>query len=100
MPIRRAGEPVATLELLRTGQGFDESERLAARLAAAQLALTVQAFEERTERTVVDRGRALEILGDALSAGEEQNEAGARLTRIAALATGASSALLWLADDR
>jgi len=100
VPVRHGNDPVATLELLRARRDFDEEERLAARLATAQLALTVQAFEERTERTLLDRGRALEILGDALSAGEEQNEAGARLTRIAALATGASAALLWLADDR
>jgi serine phosphatase RsbU (regulator of sigma subunit) len=100
VPVRRRDEPVATLELLRAGREFDEEERLAARLASTQLALAVQAFEERTEGTLLDRTRALEVLGDALSAGEEQNEAGARLTRIAALATGAASALLWLADDR
>ena len=99
IPVRQGDEPVATLELLRAGGPFDENEQLAARLAAAQLALAVRAFEERPERAALARERALELLGDALSAGDEENEAGVRLARIAALATGARSALLWLVDD-
>jgi serine phosphatase RsbU (regulator of sigma subunit) len=99
VPVHVDDEPAATLELFRRGEPFDEDERLAARLAAAQLALAVRAFAHRDDRVVLTREHALELLGDALATGAEENEAGVRLARLAALATGARSALLWLADE-
>src|SRR5262249_29693869 len=83
----------------RSGARFDNEERLAAEAAVAHLALAVRAFEPRSDRPTLDRGGAVELLGEALAAGEDGNEGGVRLARIGALATGATAALLWLADE-
>jgi serine phosphatase RsbU (regulator of sigma subunit) len=99
LPVRIGDEPAATLELLRAGEPFGEKERLIARVAAAHLALAVRAFAYDEDDAALPRSRALELLGDALATGADENEAGVRLARLATLATRARSALLWLADE-
>ena len=99
LPVRLDGEPAGSLELLCSGTPFGAEDRLVARAAAAQLALAIRALEDRPGGAVLHRERALELLGEALAVPREENEAGARLTRLAALATGAYAVTLWLADD-
>ena len=85
LPVRLDGEPAGSLELLCSGTPFGEEDRLVARAAAAQLALAIRALEDRPGGAVLHRDRALELLGEALAVPREENEAGARLARLAAL---------------
>jgi serine phosphatase RsbU (regulator of sigma subunit) len=98
LPVRIDGEPVGSLELMRRADAFREDERLLARLAAGQLALAARALEARPD-ALLEPERTLELLGDALAAGAEEEKPAARLARLAALATGARAGLLWRAED-
>ncbi|MGI8421983.1 MAG: hypothetical protein ACR2MU_06960, partial [Gaiellaceae bacterium] len=50
LPVRLVGEPVASLELLRAHEPFRDEERLAARVAAAQIELAVRSLAETGTR--------------------------------------------------
>jgi serine/threonine-protein kinase RsbW len=95
------GETLGTIELARAGEPFSSDERLAARLAAAQLALAIRAFEPGTYAAELGRTGAMELASEALVAAVD-DEAGAHvaaLAQVAARATGAHGALVWLASE-
>src|SRR4051794_1209597 len=72
LPIRLDGAVVATLELLRSHDDFDEGDRRLARLGASELALALRAF--RAPAPVAGEALAdrLEVAGDALAAGADE----------------------------
>jgi len=97
VPVVLAGESLASLELLRRGRPFTESERLLARLGAGQLAFVLRALEGelRGEESNGARRTALELAGDALVAGSEDAHTAEALVRLGSEASGASACLLW-----
>ncbi|MGI8421896.1 MAG: GAF domain-containing protein, partial [Gaiellaceae bacterium] len=94
LPVRLGGKPVGGLELLRAPEPFLDEERLAARVAAAQIELAVRSLAETGTRGL-DRDGLLGLVGDALVVGADETGAAEQITRLAAEATGAIGALLW-----
>ena len=87
------GDAVAgSVELLRAGLAFDEGERRAARVAAAEVALAIRAFPQADGRRPLD---PLLVAGDALAAAGEEAQTTEQIPRVAAEATGAAAGLLW-----
>ncbi len=94
-PARAGDRLVGSLELLRSGEPFGPAEHAVARLAAAQLA--VAAGGSGPAAAVEDAAvAALELAGEALAAGVEEERAADEIVRIAAAATRAAAAALWL----
>jgi serine phosphatase RsbU (regulator of sigma subunit) len=87
---------VGSVELLRAGARFGPGERAFARLAAGQIAVAVQSLGGRVARHDEFPPDALEVAGEALAAGADEGRAAAEIVRVAAGATGASAAALWL----
>ena len=86
-----------SLELYRAGEGFDEAEREAARLTAAQAALALRVFE--AERVRSELPAAIGLAAEALGAGADEARTPERIARLAADATGAPGCILWRAGD-
>jgi serine phosphatase RsbU (regulator of sigma subunit) len=100
LPVTAADEVVGSIELLRIGVPFDETERMVARFAAAQAALAIRAFRDRIEeRAGSDAGDRLSLAGEALVAGSDEAHTAEHVTRVAAEATGAAASLLWRRDE-
>ena len=97
IPVRVTGA-LASVELYRSGEPFGEPERLAAKLAAGQVALCLRAFAS-TEPAAPLAQPALELAGEALAAALDAGGTAAELARIAASVVGASAALVWGLDD-
>ncbi len=96
----RAHELVLSLELLRSDRAFDEQERLAAELAAAQAALVLRAFAGSADGAVASIARpALELAGEALAAALHEQDAGSEIVRVAASVAGATVGILWESRD-
>lgn len=97
IPVLLAGEPLASLELLRRGRPFTTAERLVARLGAGQLAFVLRALESevRGEESNAARRAALELAGDALVAGSEDVHTAEAIVLLGVEASGASACLLW-----
>jgi serine phosphatase RsbU (regulator of sigma subunit) len=102
IPVRVDGRIAGTVEVMREGSDFDESELQLARLVAGQSALSIRAF-----RTGVDDGRlgresVLALAGEALAAGADDSRMPDQVVRFAADATDAIVSLLWgqTADGR
>ncbi len=93
VPVRLGGQAAGALELLRAGDPFDELEREAARLTAAQAALALRVFAAEHVRN--EHPAALELAAEALAAGSDESRTAERITRLAADAAGASGCLLW-----
>ena len=116
-PIRRAAERVraehvvlfpvhvdgllrGTLELMRSGEPFDETELGLGRLGAAQAGLAIRAFgRDGTAVRSFDVGAVLTIAGDALAASADTERTAEGVIRLAAEVTGATFGLLWQSDS-
>jgi serine phosphatase RsbU (regulator of sigma subunit) len=100
LPVAVGGDVDGSLELMRAGVAFDESERHVARLAAAQAALAIRALGRAGVIGDPDAGTALSLAGDALVAGADESQTADQVARLAVEATGAFSSLLWRTDER
>ena len=99
VPVRAHGI-VLSLELLRPGRAFDEEERFAAELAAAQAALVLRAFAGSSGEAVASLAQpALELAGEALAAALHEQNAGSEIVRVAATVAGARVGILWEAGE-
>ena len=101
LPIVAEGHVLGSLELMRAGVPFDESERRLGRFAAAQSALAIQAFRGRADATATngDALRTLALAGEALAAGTNEATTAEQVTRLAAQATKALGGLLWRREE-
>jgi serine phosphatase RsbU (regulator of sigma subunit) len=101
LPVVVSGEILAALELYRSGLPFGAQERGLAGAAAAHLglALRIERARERGEngRTELSDGQ-LELLGEALAAGADEQESAEQILRVATEATGAVGGTLWRLD--
>ena len=96
----RADEIVLSLELFRGDRPFDEEERLAAELAAAQAALVLRAFAVSPGDAVASLARpALELAGEALAAALHEQDSASEVARLAASVAGARVGILWETRD-
>ena len=97
IPVWGDGAAFGSLELLRAGRAFDQSETSAARFAAAQLGLVLRAFGLGNGAAVSRHAGWLALAGDALGAGPRGAD---EVVRVAVRASGAEGARLWqVADD-
>src|SRR5688572_30511834 len=89
-PVWIAGRAAGSLELLRDGEAFTVEELSLARLAAAQLTLTLIALGERngSEPGIDLADRGLALAGDALGAGLDAARVADQVAFLAADATG------------
>jgi len=95
VPVRVDGT-AASLELLRAEGAFTRDERLAAELAAAEIALVLRAFEGdgNGDETALARP-ALELAGEALAAALDDETAAREIARVAAGVAGAAVGIVW-----
>jgi GAF domain-containing protein len=92
---------LATLELMRPGEPFSLVERMLAEIASHQAGLLVRAFEapDGTANGRTKLSAALELAGQALTAGTEEARSAGRIARLAVEVTQATSCILWRAHD-
>jgi serine phosphatase RsbU (regulator of sigma subunit) len=95
IPVHADGRLEGSVELMRTGDPFDDAERRLARLAAGQAALVIRAFAGRADAGQVRSAATLTLAGEALAAGADQLRTAEEITRFATEATGARAGLLW-----
>jgi serine phosphatase RsbU (regulator of sigma subunit) len=97
LPVWAHGRPLASLELMRSGEAFSTEEVTVARLAAAQLGLVLLALgaANGAERTLLSPEHTLGLAGDALAAGYDEARIADQIVRLATAATGAVAAQLW-----
>jgi serine phosphatase RsbU (regulator of sigma subunit) len=98
LPIRLAGRTLGTLDVFRRGEPFGEEERVLARLAASQAALSIAALEPTAG--IGDGEGVLALVADAFAAGLADVAAGETVARLALEASGASACRLWQADHQ
>jgi serine phosphatase RsbU (regulator of sigma subunit) len=94
VPVRVDGRAAGSLELFRARGAFRLGEREAARVAAAQVALVLRAEASGSPALSAS---ALMLTAEALAAGGDEARGADRIARLAADATGASSAVIWRA---
>jgi serine phosphatase RsbU (regulator of sigma subunit) len=97
VPAHAGGELVGSVELLRAGEAFSAADQAFAALAAAQLAVAVHRADDPRRQDELPGG-VLELAGAALAAGADEQRAGQEIVRVAAHATRALGAALWLVD--
>jgi serine phosphatase RsbU (regulator of sigma subunit) len=100
VPVLARGRLVGSLELVRAAVGFEEIERLAARLAAAQIGAALRTYE--TDAGADGDGgaaRALDLAGEALAASADSIRTPEEIVRLAAEAARARAAVLWRRAD-
>jgi serine phosphatase RsbU (regulator of sigma subunit) len=97
VPVPHDGTAAGSLELYRSGESFDEAERAAARLTAAQAALALRVFQ--AERVSSEVPAAIGLAAEALGAGADEARTAERIARLAADATGAAGCVLWRAGE-
>ena len=101
VPIVADGEIAALLELYRSGLPFGPEELALARAAAAHLALArrldLGAGPDGNGRPQLSSGQ-LELLGESLAAGADEQDAAEQIVRVAAEAAEAAGATLWRLD--
>ena len=97
IPVRTA-DRLASVELYRSGRPFGEAERLAAELAAGQVALVLRAFALNDTAPPVAHP-ALELAGEALAAALGAGDTAGELARVAANVLGAPVGLIWEYSD-
>jgi serine phosphatase RsbU (regulator of sigma subunit) len=96
LPVHVDGRVRGSLELLRAGDPFDDTERRLARVAAGQAALAFRAWEHAPAHG--DRVE-LTLVGDALAAGADESRTAGDLVRFALTGSGADAALLWTRSE-
>jgi serine phosphatase RsbU (regulator of sigma subunit) len=96
VPVRLAGRTLGSLELFRSGERFDEGERVLARLAAGQAALSIAALA--TAPTGGENGGALALAAEALAVGLADGRVPEAVARLALDASGATACRLWLEE--
>src|SRR5262245_807132 len=70
-PVHVEGRVRGSLEVMRSGDAFDDTERRLARLASAQISLAVRAFAGTSEADGQDTDALLALAGEALAAGAD-----------------------------
>jgi serine phosphatase RsbU (regulator of sigma subunit) len=95
IPVQIDGRLEGSVELMRAGDAFDDSERRLARLVAGQAALAIRAFEGGAGADDVDAEATLSLAGEALAAGADGIRTAAEIARFATEATEALAGLLW-----
>lgn len=101
LPTLADGNVLATLELMRLREPFSPTDRTVAQISANQAGLLVRAFEPPT-RSGNGAGSlcaALDLAGQALTAGTEEARSAERIARLAADVTQARSCLVWRIED-
>jgi serine phosphatase RsbU (regulator of sigma subunit) len=88
---------IGAIEVMRGRDPFTPGERALVRLAASQAVLALRAFG-LDGGSKLPSGDPLAVAGDALAAGADVGRSPDQVTRLAAEATGAAGAALWLAD--
>src|SRR4051794_35591711 len=101
LPLVADGHVLGSLELMRAGVPFDESERRLGRFAAAQSALAIRAFRGSADAAAGNGEalRALALAGEALAAGTNEAATAEQVTRLAVAATHALAGLLWRREE-
>jgi serine phosphatase RsbU (regulator of sigma subunit) len=101
VPFAADGEVVAVLELYRSDLPFGPEDHALARAAAAHLALArrldLEAGPDVNGHARLTSGQ-LELLGESLAAGADEQEAAQQIVRVAVEAAGAAGATLWRLD--
>ncbi len=95
LPVLLAERVVGSLELLRGAGAFVEGERVLARLAADEAALTFAVHAGRDGATALPPEQALALAAEGLTAGAADGQAPELIARLAAQAAGARSCLIW-----
>ncbi len=93
VPARADGYAVS-IELLGSGEPFGAEQRLAAELCAAGAVLVLRAFAAAGDASSLARP-ALELAGEALAVGLQEEDAADEVVRLAAGVVGASASVLW-----
>jgi serine phosphatase RsbU (regulator of sigma subunit) len=89
-----------SLELIRSGDEFDDAERQLARLACAQASLAIRAFAGNGSTDAGLGAEALLVLaGEALAAGADESRTAEQLARFAVDGTRALAAVVWRRGD-
>jgi serine phosphatase RsbU (regulator of sigma subunit) len=99
LPVHVDGRVCGSLELMRAGAAFDDSERRLARLAAGQAALAIRAFGSTGDGDSRGADALLTLVGDALAAGADETRTAGQLARFALDGTPAQTVLLWGRGD-
>jgi serine phosphatase RsbU (regulator of sigma subunit) len=99
LPVHVNGHLRGSMEVMRAGAAFDETERRLARLAAAQASLAIRAFGGAGDGVAREPDSLLALAGEALAAGADDSRTAGQLTRFAVEGTGAQAALLWHRGD-
>src|SRR5512133_1864312 len=73
IPVRVDGRIAGTVEVMREGSDFDESELQLARLVAGQSALSIRAFRTGPDDGRLGRETVLALAGEALAAGADDS---------------------------
>ena len=101
VPVSVEGSVVALLELYRSGLPFGPEEGALAAAAAAHVALALRLERAgqagQNGQLELSRGQ-LELLGEALAAGANEDETAAQIVKVAAEAAEAAGATLWRLD--
>ena len=97
LPASAGGQPLGSLELLRSRRAFGPGEIVAARFAASHVGLVLRAFlgTNGAAQDSASLSRGLALAGDALAAGLDRARAADEVVRISARAAGAEAAVLW-----
>jgi len=100
VPARLGTELAGSVVLLRTTGSFDPSARVLARLAAAQVALVVAAFEQRDGADAdAVTASGLALAGEALAVANDESRTAEVVAQIAVASTGARACLIWRATE-
>ena len=94
LPIHVEGQLVAALELSRPQPQFSRSERVLARAAADEVAAALRAFGVTLAANGAPPAGVLELAGEALVAGADEERTARELARLATVVTGARAAVV------
>jgi serine phosphatase RsbU (regulator of sigma subunit) len=90
---------VGSVEVARAAEPFSAAEQALVGLAAAQLGIAMHVFRADPSSADDASGGMLELAGSALAAGADELRAAEETVRLAAGATRAAAAVLWLFDE-
>jgi GAF domain-containing protein len=99
LPIELDGELVGSLDVLRDGSAFSDTERLLGQLAAGELALVLRLLGPSRDEAESAVERALVLAGEGLAAGADGEHIADHVARLAADAAGADAVVLWRAEE-